>query len=333
MLKSILFTHTDLDGAGCRIIFELVNIDNKKGEDYIVTHCQNNTVDDDVMNCLETYKDIINEDTIICFSDIVAHDETLMYLKDRFKNINIWDHHITNYPAQLVIPSTTIIDENEMGIKQAGTSLIYQYYVEQSLLNPIEIFDKKYNQSLISEFVDTVRSYDTYEWKETNNMKAKELVTLFFLLGMEAFCKRYVEKLSSEKIDEELISSSDMDFVKAKLDNEQANIDRITPDDVFHINLDGYKTAFLLGGRGANVSELSYQFLQKYPEFDVFAAFLLNENNKVSFRSVKDNVDVSELAAKLHGGGHKLASGTTLPNDVVKDIAFTIFDYMNNLIG
>jgi len=333
MLKSILFTHTDLDGAGCRIIFELVNMDNIKGEDYLVLNCDNNTIDEDVMNCLDINKDIINEDTHICFADIVAHDETLIYLKDRYKNIFIWDHHITNYPAQLIIPSATIISETPLGVKESGTSLIYKHFMEQSFLTPIKIFDKNYNQSLISEFVDTIRSYDTYEWKETNNMKAKELVTLFFLLGMEAFCKRYVEKLSSDKIGEELISSNDMDFVKAKLDNEQKIIENISPDDVFQIKLDGYNVAFLLGGRGANISELSYQFLQKYPEFDVFAAFLLNDRNKISFRSVKDDVNVSELAAKLSGGGHQKSSGFTLPNDIIINIANVIFDYMKEKVN
>lgn len=333
MLKSILFTHTDLDGAGCRIIFELVNMDNIKGEDYLVLNCDNNTIDEDVMICLEVNKDIINEDTHICFADIVAHDETLIYLKDKYKNIFIWDHHIGNYPAQLIIPSATIISETPLGVKESGTSLIYKHFMEQSFLSNIEIFDKKYNQSLISDFVDTIRSYDTYEWKETNNMKAKELVTLFFLLGMESFCKRYMEKLSNMKIDEELINDNDMDFVRAKLDNEQKIIDNLTPDDVFQIKLAGYNVAFLLGGRGANISELSYQFLQKYPEFDVFAAFLLNERNKISFRSIKDDVNVSDLAAKLQGGGHKLASGFSLPNDIIINIANVIFDYMKEKVN
>ena len=47
MYKTILFTHNDLDGAGCRIIFELAfaYVPNDKWE---VVICSNNNVNDKV---------------------------------------------------------------------------------------------------------------------------------------------------------------------------------------------------------------------------------------------------------------------------------------------
>ena len=43
---------------------------------------------------------------------------------------------------------------------------------------------------------------------------------------------------------------------------------------------------------------------------------------KVSLRSFHDTVDVSEVAKKFGGGGHKKASGFTLPGDANVDDIF-----------
>lgn len=324
MLKSILFTHTDLDGAGCRIIFELIHMDKIKGKDYLIINSDNKSINDNVYNTLNEYKNNINKDTEICFADICAKNDCLLYLKENFKTIHIWDHHISNMVANEVIENATIIVENDMGIKQCGTSLLFQYYA--GLNEKIKIFDKKYNQNLISEFVDTVRSYDTFEWKSTNNMQAKYLVTLYFLLNMESFCDKYV-KILSDVNSKQLISDNDMQFIKSKLDFEQSVIDKLTPDHVYQLNLKGYKVAFLLGSRGANVSELSHQFLTKYPEFDVFISFRLNEQNSFSFRTIKNNINVAEIFAEpLGGGGHAAAAANFIGYDTVDELFKILFN-------
>lgn len=324
MIQSILFTHTDLDGIGCRIVYELSMLDKEKGKDYLIIHCDNGTIDNDVCNTLETYKDYIDENTIICFSDIVSHNDVLEEIKFRFKNIHIWDHHISNLKCLDVIENGIVVPENELGIKQSGTSLIYQHFIQDTncTLN-------KNNESLLSEFVDCVRSYDTYEWKETNNLKAKQLNILFFMLGSEAFSRRYVEKLQN-KDETKLISDNDMEFIQAKLNYEQSVIDKITPDKVYQMNLRGYRVAFLLGSRGANISEISYQFLHKYPEFDAFISFTLNDANSFSFRSIRDDVNVADIfAIPLSGGGHPKASGAPLTYQYVEEIFKILYKALN----
>ena len=49
-------------------------------------------------------------------------------------------------------------------------------------------------------------------------------------------------------------------------------------------------------------------------------------NIKVSLRAFHDHVDVSEIAKKFSGGGHKKASGFTLPGDTVIDDLFDRVD-------
>lgn len=332
MMKSILFTHDDLDGAGCRIIYELAHMTEEKGKDYTIINCGNSTVDEDVCQALLNAKTVgLSRETEIIFADIVAHNETLNSLKQGFDTVRIFDHHRTNFPAQQIIENAVIIPENDMGIQQSGTSLLWQYFnsIEVDAPGSFEILKDDYNQFLIGTFVDKVRSYDTYEWKETGDIEAKKLQTLFFMLGMERFCNRYVNLLSNKEASD-LITDTDMEFVSSRLEAEQAVIDSITPDDVYQFDLRGFKTAFILGSKGANISELSHQFLSKYKDFDIFSAFMLGRRAEFSFRTVRDDIDTgATLAVPIGGGGHPKAAGAPLKDEYVEEIMTIIMKALN----
>ena len=333
MLRSILFTHDDLDGAGCRIIYELAHRDFIKGTDYLVINASNNNIDDLVNETI--IRNDVDKYTIICFADIVASREVLEKIKNNFIEIHIWDHHRSNFFVEWVIPSVRIIPENDMGVMQSGTSLIYQYFAELSVMHPYNkhakpfIGSNKY-ESFISLLVDTIRSYDTYEWKETNNLDAKKLEILFRLLGMDRFCKLYLERLINFDDNLELINANDLKFVDYKLESEQKNINNISIDDIEVVNIRGLKVAFALKSLGVNISELSYQFLNKYPEFDAFIDFSLWNNGTFQFRTVKDDIDLSSIIAiPVGGGGHAKAAGAPLSNNVRNEILNILVNYLN----
>lgn len=339
MLKTILFTHDDMDGAGCRIVFELAHQHLRKDSDYLVVNCTNAGINDEVMQVLK--RDDVNKNTDICFADIVASREVLEYIVEHFSMPKIWDHHRTNFFATWVVPDATIVPENELGVMQSGTSLIYQYFSSLAVENPLDLrglFTKgsKENQQFIAEFVDAIRSYDTYEWKETSNIIAKKLQTLFTLLGMDRFCDYYIERIvNMDKYplsSKNLISGEDVKFVDAKLENEQRIIDSITPDDLYHIDVRGLKTAFALGGFGVNGSELAHQFLTKYPEFDMFVGFNLWRGGEFSFRCIRDDIDTGkDIALPIGGGGHPKASGAPLDENLREEIVKMLINHLNKV--
>lgn len=321
MLKTILFTHDDLDGAGCRIVYELAHHHLEKGVDYDVVNCPNNGADERVMKFIDN--GLIDKNTEICFGDIVASRDTLEYLVNNFSMPKIWDHHRTNFFATWVVPDAVIVPENELGKMESGTSLMYQYY--SAIDNGIEVK----NQNLLSEFVDTVRSYDTYEWKNTDNITARKLQILYTLLGMEIFCEYYIKRIMNDD-SSDLIKNEDSKFIDAKLDNEQRIIDSVTPDDVYHITVRGYKTAFTLGGFGINVSELAHQFLNKYKEFDIFASFSLWRGGEFSFRTIRDDLDLGkDISTPIGGGGHPKASGAPLGDELRNEILNMLINHIN----
>lgn len=69
-----------------------------------------------------------------------------------------------------------------------------------------------------------------------------------------------------------------------------------------------------------------FESLDNINNYDFMISFSLNKRSKwnLSFRTTKENVDVSEIASSLGGGGHKKASGTsgldTLPDFLVNNI-------------
>lgn len=335
-MKHILFTHDDLDGAGCTIIYTLAHRKLKEGIDYAIFNCSNGTVDDAVRVALE--EEIITADSIVTFADISASRDVLTNLKDNIKcEVFVFDHHRTNFFVEHILSDDhrRIIPENEFGRQESGTSILYKFYCELEFAkNPIyEGFTSSGNTDLFPIFVDTVRSYDTYEWKDTGNIEAKRLQTLFILLGMKRFCKIYTHILSkpAPKGGETfLISPIHSLFIDAKLENEQNIIDNFTADDVMITNVRGYLTAVLLKSTGANFSELGYQFLRKYPDIDVIAALSMFNGGEFGFRAAKEGIDTGkEIALPLGGGGHPFASGARLPEELKADLANIFIHFLN----
>lgn len=339
MLKHVLFTHDDLDGAGCRIVFELAKYNMKKGAEYDIIICGNNTINGIVLDALSK-EDYISKDgeTEIYFADICPSLEVLRKLADEYKNVKIFDHHVTNFPAQNVFPNAVIMPENNFHQMQSGTSLLYQHFVE--ITNTTEYGKLSAHKSLtdtgkwgklIGKFVDTVRAYDTYEFKETGEKLPKQLQTLFFLLGMERFVNKYMERFTSIQYpSESIILPNDMLFVDSKLEFEQRVIDNLSIDDVKIVDVKGYKTAFLLMPVAANISEVGYQFLDRNPDIDMLAYFSLARGGEFSFRTQRTNLDVGkDIAEPIGGGGHPKASGAPINENLQALLSGMLIAFMN----
>lgn len=339
-LERILFTHDDLDGAGCRVIFELAFGKGTKGIDFDVWNCSNGGIDSKVREAIST--EVVDKDTVVWFGDISAGREALNEIQNVAKTVWVVDHHRTNFfvTHELRDPSHAIIvPENEFGQLQSGTSLLFQKLSEM-VLEPYSGIDKgamtnggPEHQEFIGLFVDTVRSYDTYEWKQTNNLIAKRLNTLFYLLGMERFCKMYLRLLRDPFYKGDLIGTYDVQqFVDAKLEAEQKMIDTFGVDRIIDTTVRGYRTALLIGScYPANFSELGNQFLTKHPEFDVIAQFTLSDGGTFGFRAVRDDIDIGkDIAAPIGGGGHPKAAGAPLSQELKEIFQEYLIAEMNN---
>lgn len=331
MIKKILFTHVDLDGAGCKILFTLANDPSKLGNDYLVINCENTNVDLLVEKTIN--ENNVDANTLIYFADICASREILEMLKDSGFIVRIYDHHRTNFFATHIFDNAVIVPENELGVPECGTSLLFKAFCNNEITSePMNhyMIETYFNSSLIEEFVEKVRLWDTYQWKDTNDIDARKLQILFTLLGMERFCDIYINKLINAKQNTLLIDRHDMMFIDARLESEQRAINSITKEKVYDVNIRGFNAAFALSKDGADVSELGNQFLTKYPEYDMFISFSLFGDGAYSFRSIRDDIDIGkDFALLVGGGGHPKAAGAPITSEVKEILANTLLENLD----
>lgn len=333
MLKEVLFTHNDLDGYGCGLVFHISHLFMNKDE-YSVFHCPNNKIDDIVMDTIP----LLDSSTKITFADICCSENLLKEIHDNGFSIHIFDHHLTNsYAIDIIGNDAIIVSVDENGKSQCGTSLLFNHYMQMLQNHPDNrhsICMSKTNIVLFSKFVDTVRSYDTWEWKSTNNIDAKYLNTLLYLMDPNIFVDKYVEIINNEILDDfnsNLFTDNDMVFIKSKINMEQKIIDEFSPDKVIAIDVRGYKCALILGHVGVNIGDLAYQFLNKYQEFDMVCQFIVNNNGlSFSFRCTKDDMDLGkDISAPIGGGGHPKAAGAPIDSSIKNEIVNILRDYLN----
>ena len=94
------------------------------------------------------------------------------------------DHHKTEIEeGNNKYDFVNIIIENNMGVKESGTSLFYKYLLDNNYLEESKI---------LNEIVQWTRQYDVWDWQKENNYNAKKLHILFETLGY----KKYLELMN-----------------------------------------------------------------------------------------------------------------------------------------
>ena len=226
-------------------------------------------------------------------------------LKNKTK---IFDHHqsalnLNKYDFIKVIIQT----ENK---KESATSIYYEYLKE---ISDSKILHKKVTEGL----VDEVRKVDTYDFKTEKDKEALNLDYLFSILGRENYIKYFEEYI--ENNEEFKYTEKEKFLIKLGKDNADNYIKQKTKE-MFEAKIDGYKVGIVYAERFR--SQLgNYLVENKNIDFSV----IINVSSSVSYRG-KDKVDLSLFAAKYQGGGHKNASGSPLPKDILKTITKLIFN-------
>ena len=210
-----LFTHTDLDGIGCAVLAYLAfgkeNVD--------VEYCNYDDIDDKVEEFMEddglyrSYDKIFITD--ISVSDSVANMIDILDRVDR--RVQLFDHHgtalfLNKYDWCMI--KEDIYLENI--IKTCGTELfcVFDLWLEYLNIYTPEVRGK------IIQFVDIVRNYDTWRWKELDDkgLISKQMNDLFHIYGRGKFIDWAIERISHQ---DEWFSETDM----LLLDQKQKDID------------------------------------------------------------------------------------------------------------
>lgn len=298
-----LFTHTDLDGVGCEILGKLAF-----GEDINIERCNYENINSNVKKFL---KDANKYDKIF-ITDISVNKEVADELNNISNKVVLLDHHKTALYLNEYSYAIVQVEDETVG-KLCGTYLFYEYLKKNY---------KEFNDIFaLKTFVDYVRMYDTWEWKDKyNNIIPKRLNDLMYMDGVNEFIDKMIYRLGNN-----FPIFDDKDILK--LDIEQKNIDSyvaqknktlIVNDNLFP----GYTVGITFADK--YISELGNKLCELHAELDF--VLLINMNSLiVSYRTVKNDLDLSVIAKKYGGGGHPKASGSRFNISIIDNILSGIF--------
>ena len=262
----------------------------------------------------EQVKKYYEDKTIYQFDQIYITDLSLLNpmleiimkdikLKDKFF---IFDHHKTALKEEITkydCVTIKICDENGLC---SGTSLFYQYLVKKNLLPS--------NSKGIFEFQESTRRYDTWEWKtKYNDELAHELTLLFYSVG----CNGYISLLTDKLKKDSTTTFSLNEFERMVVEQQKKKIDA---------KVSKYASSIIyreIQGKKAGIAFIDYESRNDLAEYlrtegyeMDFCMMISLDAGSVSYRSIKDEVNVRVIAESFGGGGHDKASSSPISEEL-----------------
>lgn len=304
-MRVFLISHiADIDGLMPVILSELTFedfnyalLENAEVEPFMREKIESNYFDD--------YDKVFMID--ICVSKEIADIIDSSDLKYKFM---ILDHHHTFLELNSY-DFITVADER-LEIKESGTSLYYKY-----LLDNYPNANIKKNS--VAYMVSLIRLYDTWEWKKYDITEAANLNVLLGYYGTDYFINNYVDFLKANKEfyftkTENILIESDRRRLEEYIENKKSNI-------IFE-QIHGYKTAIVFAELYR--SELGNALAESYKD-EVDFVIIINMGRSISYRGIKEDINLGEFASIYGGKGHKKAAGGPLPSGLKESIIKYIY--------
>ena len=327
MKKIKIFTHTDLDGIGCAIVAKLAF------DEVDVEYCDykdvNGKVREFYLNDGDKLYDAVYITDISVDDEVAEEINQIVSIDGKWK---LFDHHATalnlnKYSWCLV----SVMNDDEFETKTSGTELFYKYLLHN------RYFEKHtfYVKNNLARFVEIVRDYDTWRWKEElgeDGIVCKQVNDIFHIYGRDKFIDWSIDKIR-DRLGLEYPNFDDMD--KFILEQKQKDIDiYIAKKNKQLINVIdnfGYTCGVVFAERF--FSELGNKLSELHPELDYIAMIDISYGG-VSYRTTRDDIDLGgEIAHSFGGGGHRKAAGSTFDAERMKYLVMNdIFNLKNELI-
>lgn len=344
-MKVKLFTHTDLDGVGCYVVaaqaFGKENVD--------VTYCDYDNVNLKLTAFLalnEMYQydlvlitDISVDEVVADMIDLTVNKTTYYSDVDMMpRKLILLDHHATaswlnKYwwasvaPVKAIEPVVTRSKgfNEKMGlpqmaetIKTAGTSMLYDYCVSNGYLGGFNLEQFK--------FVEMVRRWDTWDWMNIHGGEEtpKTLNSYLYLIGRERFANRFINNPSLDfNSGEKLVLELEAERIKTYIKNSQKGLVKHEVGD--------YKIGLVFAEQYQ--SELGNAIANNNPDID-FAVIINMATGSISYRGVKDDINLGEILEPVGGGGHAKAAGSKLYKEDIGIIVNYLSDvYLSHIKG
>ena len=289
-----LFTHTDMDGAGCAI---LANIAFKNNVDIEYIH-NPKELTDSLIKMGNEYK----EYEVVYITDCSFDIEQVNEQNPKVLNhIKLFDHHKTaiepfkEYNWAKVEPMLN----NRL---TCGTELFYQYLLNKGLITNRDFF------------VEQVRLYDTWDYNKYPSQIPKYLSSMVFKLGLQYTVNTFSQRLAKKDLNElTLFNEYERTILAYENERETKDIDNFMKlAYIGKVESEGKEYSFcLVYNNGLYTSVMGNKICVDY---NVDIAFLINLNKDiVGVRSTRTDIDLGAIMKQFYnGGGHPQASGGSI---------------------
>lgn len=298
-MKTLLITHTDLDGISPIILLNLIN------EKFDYKSIEIHDIETEFEKLFATN---IKEYDIVYICDLTIPENIYEKMESEKVNYYVFDHHATHEYA-IDNPRVTLVFDYE-GKKTCATEIFYKY-----LLNT----HKELDTPVIRDYVEQVRQLDTFTFESD---KGRDLDIIKEALGKKKFIQSMVRRLKKDGI-EFTFSAFEKRFTKIKKE-ELLRFMENKENKMFKYLIQGKKCGVVFSEN--NKSELGNFLSERHPELDLI--ILIDAASRISYRTCKEDSPVNEFASTYGGGGHPKASGSRFNDDNRRKI---IEDYFGDI--
>ncbi len=288
----LLISHVaDIDGVSPVILMKLA----KLNFDYELKDIDE--IEEYMNELLDTDLGIYNN---IYITDLTVPESIYNRINDsEYKNkFKVFDHHKTHLYAQ-------DLDYVTIDINECGTTLFYKYLKTKY----------KFKKS-VDEYTEHVKNLDIWLWQQKNDLIAKQLGDLFDIYGKTRYIDEMYLKLKKNKFKLGKFENKILEIEQDKIDRYITKCEK----EMYILKYENLKTGLVFCERYK--SEMGNRLSVLHPELDFIT--MINLAGGISFRTDKD-IDLSIIAEKLHGGGHKKACGAPIPNEMKEEFIKELF--------
>ncbi|MCX4365025.1 MAG: DHHA1 domain-containing protein [Bacilli bacterium] len=302
-MKTLLISHSDLDGISCNLLLDLLNFDY---DSYNI----------EVVEVYSTLEQVLNDENIeydqIFITDLTVSRECYEMLDKSHIKYHVLDHHQTHLYAKDFKNATVKVTENNR--PTCGTELFFNY---------LKIIYPQIDTPLISSYVELVRQIDTYTMESE---APRNLSTLLFIYGKTSFLKKMKTRLKKER---DIFTFTDFEKRYLKIKNEEFDAQCLKKEkELMYYQINGLKCGVLFCGN-IDKSELGHRVSRNHPDLDL--VILIDAAKSISYRTERDDVDVAKFAENFGGGGHAKASGSSITDEFREEIIKSYFKDVKRL--
>ncbi len=303
-MKVLLFTHQqDIDGIGCVVLAQ------QSFSDLEIVPCKTFEITSKVKEYIENGR--IQEFDSIFVTDLCIKEPLLYDISKNpilAKKLKVIDHHKSEIDEGNDSYDFVSITVEKNGRKESGTSLFYQYLLENHFLKATHYLDT---------FVEWTRQYDVWDWQKEKNEKARYLHILFEELGYEKYLEIANSFIQKKEVIFEEESMNVIHHFEEKLHQEiqsilsQMKLVEVTIQKVTYKI--GYVTCEYKYRNDIN------EVVKNHNSNNIdTVGMIMTDMDTVSYRNVKD-IDASIIASYFGGKGHKNAASNPQNNSLFID--------------